>query len=136
MIETKFLLLGFLFLLLFGPEKLPEMARTFGQVYRAFRLHSQAMTEELRRHLELETVARSVTETPTEIHQEEKRDHGEADPAPAASKPMALVLPRNSEGTEDLPDAPPAPSLSEHAETPTMSAPASENQATRPSEGY
>jgi Sec-independent protein translocase protein TatA len=123
--SSEFFLLGVLFLLLFGPEKLPEIARAFGQAYRAFRLHSQAMTEELRRQLEMETAARSVAKAPV---LEQVEEHTEpvidGDPSPSASKPMGLVLPRNSDGMGPFtaPIFPTHPASTE--ESPTSAVPA------------
>ena len=85
--SSEFFLLGVLFLLLFGPEKLPEMARAFGKAYAAFRQHSQAISQEMRRQLEHET------ETLAQIRTQAKELNlkAEIDILQAASKPITQV---------------------------------------------
>lgn len=51
---SEMLLLGVLFVLLFGPKKLPELGRALGEGLAAFREHSKSAQEQFRAQLELE----------------------------------------------------------------------------------
>ncbi len=51
----EFFLLGLVALLLFGPRRLPELARAFGEAVANFREASRQVSHEFRRQLEEET---------------------------------------------------------------------------------
>lgn len=52
---TEMLMLGILALILFGPRRLPELGKAFGEGLAAFRESSRQLSHEFRRQLEEET---------------------------------------------------------------------------------
>ena len=61
---SEMLMLGVLFVLLFGPRKLPELGKALGEGLAAFREHSKAAQEQFRSQLETENRPEPKVEAP------------------------------------------------------------------------
>ena len=110
---SEMFMLGILFLFLFGPEKLPEVARSFAQALAAFREHSRTVTDELKRQLEAET---SVTRDLVRMQEPERElDPFYKDSPPAASVPMGIEVTAPAVG-----EAGPLPVVAEELKLPAL----------------
>lgn len=92
---TEMLMLGILALLLFGPRRLPELGKAFGEGLAAFRESSRQLSHEFRRQLEEETTpppAPEKTAIPAEIL------------LPPQAKPMGVIAAEET-ATVDLAEA-------------------------------
>ena len=99
----EFFLLGLVALLLFGPRRLPELARAFGEAVANFREASRQVSHEFRRQLEEETSPPSPP--PPSIPGEVL--------LPPAARPMGSVAEVPDES--DLAEAEHAPESTDHA---------------------
>ena len=82
----EFLLILVIVLMVFGPGKLPEIARTLGKAVREFRKYSSALTKDFREEFEKE-----VKETPD--RQEKSTEKSEEAP----SEPKATLTKEEEE---------------------------------------
>lgn len=65
---TEIMFLLVIFLLIFGPDKLPEIARTLGRYYSEFNRYRRSLEEEFRKGLqEGEKMVRLEDEKPREV---------------------------------------------------------------------
>lgn len=113
---SEMFLLGILFLFLFGPEKLPEVARAFGQALAAFREHSRTVTDELKRQLEAET---SVSRDLVRMQEPERQlDEFYEDASPSQSQPMGAIV--NETVAPAVGEAAPLPVLAEPIPVPAV----------------
>ncbi len=62
----ELVLLFFLFLLLFGPEKLPEIAREAGKLYSEIRGYFKNMKDNIEREIKVEEL-RKINKVPDEV---------------------------------------------------------------------
>ncbi len=95
---TEMLMLGILALLLFGPRRLPELGKAFGEGLAAFRESSRQLSHEFRRQLEEETTPPPPPEKaaiPAELL------------LPPQARPMGVIAAEET-ATEDLADTPEA----------------------------
>ena len=85
----EMVLLGALFFFLFGPQRLPEIARAFGQALAAFQQHSRTLTAELTRQMDLESSQHNaLASVHHEDEDEDDDDEEDIEEQWSDSKPM------------------------------------------------
>lgn len=96
----EFLFLGVLALLIFGPERLPKMAQTAGQMIARFKREAAGTLDELKAAAELEEfsdVARDLRSTTDELRRSvdfssATSDSAASDSTTASDKPQSAVM--------------------------------------------
>lgn len=116
---AEIVLIGVLALIVFGPERIPKLARTVGGFIREMRRASA----EVQRHLEIEDIRRELRERNAEV----KSAFNDVTTA-ASSTLNAAAAPLPSNNARAIPSLPPPPSSLEDAPT-TDDALASEDEA-------
>jgi sec-independent protein translocase protein TatB len=106
----EIVVIAVLVLVLFGPEKLPEMAVQLGKLYRDFRLMADAASAEFTR--EIQAAARSDAVAEAEAKARDAQERSIAPPRPAEDASPALAddaAPAGPEGGGDDDSEPPGP---------------------------
>ncbi len=95
---AEMIFLGFLLLLLFGPQKLPEIARSAGQTMRAFKKAAADVRREMKEALDAEVPPKPARPRPVSPRpEEESKAEAEAEPLeemrrfPMGAKPAQEV---------------------------------------------
>lgn len=83
---TEMLVLAVLGLLIFGPNKLPQIARNVGKAIRSFQAETSRAMGELRSAAELEELQRTATDAGAMLRTDEASPSKPASPAPAPSR--------------------------------------------------
>jgi sec-independent protein translocase protein TatA len=74
---SEMLMLGVLFVLLFGPRKLPELGKALGEGLAAFREHSKAAQDQFRSQLEHENKPQPPVVEPAKVAEAPLQVEGE-----------------------------------------------------------
>lgn len=107
----EWLFLGVIALLIFGPERLPKMAQTAGQMIARFKREAAGTIDELKAAAELEEfsdVARDLRSTSEELRRSVDLS-GTVAAASAPTKPQTAVMASTSPGGKPPPFDPDTP---------------------------
>lgn len=111
----EILLIIFLILILFGPKKIPEIARTLGKGINEVKKVQREINAEIHRYSdEVRTEARAVEKEIENLHKDfEEHQHAAGNETEASETPEHdLPYPYNQAGNED-----PSPTDDKHPET-------------------
>ncbi len=88
----EFILIAVVALIVFGPKKLPELAKSMGKAVREFRKATTELKETMQVDSELSEVKKAFTDLHSEVDTAIRKE-AEAPASPAASLPAPVVEP-------------------------------------------